>query len=52
MVELVGLFGLQTVRDEFQSAGQFLSFLAQEDLIPTVPEAAKLAWPNEQTSKL
>ena len=30
------------VRDECKSAGQFLSFLAQKDLVPTVPEPVKL----------
>uniref|UniRef100_A0A3P9K3W7 Zinc finger MYM-type protein 1 n=1 Tax=Oryzias latipes TaxID=8090 RepID=A0A3P9K3W7_ORYLA len=40
--DLVGLYGSETVRDECKSAGQLLNFLAQKDLIPTVPEAAKL----------
>ena len=40
--DLAGLYGLQTVRDECKSAGQFLSFLAQKDLIQTVHEVVKL----------
>ena len=40
--DLVGLYSSQTVRDECKSPGQLLSFLAQKDLIQTVPEATKL----------
>lgn len=40
--ELVGLYSSQTVRDECKSPGQLLGFLAQKDLIQTVPEATKL----------
>lgn len=40
--ELVGLYSSRTVRDECKSPGQLLSFLTQKDLVPTVPEAAKL----------
>ncbi|XP_071317715.1 LOW QUALITY PROTEIN: zinc finger MYM-type protein 1-like [Trachinotus anak] len=38
----VGLYSSQMVRDECKSPGQLLSFLAQMDLIQTVPEATKL----------
>ena len=40
--DLGGLYGSQTEWDECKSAGQLLSLLTQNDLIPTVPEAAKL----------
>jgi len=40
--ELIGLYSLQTVRNECKSPGQLLSFLAQKDLLQNVPEATKL----------
>lgn len=40
--DLIRLYSSQTVRNECISAGQFLSFLAQKDLMQTVPEATKL----------
>ncbi|XP_054626012.1 uncharacterized protein LOC129178133 isoform X2 [Dunckerocampus dactyliophorus] len=40
--ELVGLYGSQAVRNTCQSPGQLLDFLAQKDLVQTVPEATKL----------
>ena len=40
--DLIGLYSSQTVRNECKSPGQLLSFLAQKDLMQTVPEAAKL----------
>ncbi|XP_053467751.1 uncharacterized protein LOC128599809 isoform X1 [Ictalurus furcatus] len=40
--DLIGLYSSQTVRNECKSPGQLLSFLAQKDLMKTVPEATKL----------
>ncbi|XP_034043832.1 uncharacterized protein LOC117525960 [Thalassophryne amazonica] len=40
--DLIGLYSSQTVRDECKSPAQLLSFLAEKDLIQTVPEATKL----------
>lgn len=40
--ELIGLYGSKPVRSPCKSPQQLLSFLAQNDLIQTVPEAAKL----------
>uniref|UniRef100_UPI0037E77704 zinc finger MYM-type protein 1 n=1 Tax=Semicossyphus pulcher TaxID=241346 RepID=UPI0037E77704 len=40
--DLIGLYSSQTVRNECKSPGQLLNFLAQKDLIQTVPEATKL----------
>lgn len=37
--DLLGLYSSQTVRDECKSPGQLLNFLAQKELIQTVPEA-------------
>ena len=41
-VDLIGLYSSQVVRDQCKSPGQLLSFLAQKDLMQTVPEATKL----------
>ena len=41
-VDLIGLYSSQVVRDQCKSPGQLLSFLAQNDLMQTVPEATKL----------
>lgn len=41
-VDLIGLYSSQTVRNECNSPGQLLNFLAQRDLIQTVPEATTL----------
>lgn len=40
--DLIGLYSTQMVRDQCKSPGQLLSFLAQNDLMETVPEAGKL----------
>jgi len=40
--DLIGLYSSQTVRNECKSPGQLLSFLAQKDLMKTVPEATNL----------
>nr|XP_032833154.1 zinc finger MYM-type protein 1-like isoform X4 [Petromyzon marinus] len=40
--DLIGLYSSQMVRNECKSPGQLLSFLAQNDLMQTVPEATKL----------
>ncbi|XP_076012541.1 zinc finger MYM-type protein 1 [Genypterus blacodes] len=40
--DLIGLYSSQTVRNECKSPGQLLSFLAQKDLMKTVPEVTKL----------
>uniref|UniRef100_A0A3P8UM16 DUF4371 domain-containing protein n=1 Tax=Cynoglossus semilaevis TaxID=244447 RepID=A0A3P8UM16_CYNSE len=40
--DLVGLYSSPSLRNVCQSPGQLLSFLAQKDLIQTVPEATKL----------
>ena len=37
--DLIGLYSLQTVRNECETPAQLLSFLYQNDLIQTVPEA-------------
>ena len=41
-VDLIGLYSLQTIRNECKTPAQLLSFLYQNDLIQTVPEATKL----------
>lgn len=40
--DLIGLYSSQIVRNECKSPGQLLSFLAQKDLLQTVPEATHL----------
>ena len=40
--DLIGLYSSQTVRNECKTLAQLLSFLYQNDLIQTVPEATKL----------
>uniref|UniRef100_A0A3Q2DQ75 DUF4371 domain-containing protein n=1 Tax=Cyprinodon variegatus TaxID=28743 RepID=A0A3Q2DQ75_CYPVA len=40
--DLIGLYSSKTVRDECKSPGQLLNFLAEKDLVVTVPEATKL----------
>ena len=40
--DLIGLYSSQTVRSECKTPSQLLSFLYQNDLIQTVPEATKL----------
>ena len=40
--DLIGLYSSQTVRNERKTPAQLLSFLYQNDLIHTVPEATKL----------
>ncbi|CAG5929464.1 unnamed protein product [Menidia menidia] len=40
--DLIGLYSSKTVRDECKSPGQLLNFLAEKDLVATVPEATKL----------
>ncbi|XP_019735416.1 zinc finger MYM-type protein 1-like [Hippocampus comes] len=40
--DLIGLYSSQMVRNECKSPGQLLNFLAQNDLLQTVPEATKL----------
>ncbi|XP_032067022.1 zinc finger MYM-type protein 1-like isoform X3 [Thamnophis elegans] len=40
--DLVGLYSSQVIRDTCKSPAQLLSFLAQKDLIETVPQATKL----------
>ena len=40
--DLIGLYSSQTVRNKCKTPAQLLSFLHQNDLMQTVPEAAKL----------
>uniref|UniRef100_A0A8C5PKG8 Zinc finger MYM-type protein 1 n=1 Tax=Leptobrachium leishanense TaxID=445787 RepID=A0A8C5PKG8_9ANUR len=40
--DLIGLYSSKLVRNDCKSPGQLLSFLAQNDLMQTVPEATKL----------
>ena len=40
--DLIGLYSSQTVRNQCKTPAQLLSFLYQNDLIQTVPEATKL----------
>ena len=40
--DLIGLYSSQTVRNECKTPAQLLSFLYQNDLIQTIPEATKL----------
>ena len=40
--DLIGLYSSQTVRSKCKTPSQLLSFLYQNDLIQTVPEATKL----------
>ncbi|XP_032065573.1 zinc finger MYM-type protein 1-like isoform X2 [Thamnophis elegans] len=40
--DLVGLYSSKVIRDTCKSPAQLLSFLAQKDLIQTVPQATKL----------
>ena len=40
--DLIGLYSSQTVRNKCKTPAQLLSFLYQNDLIQTVPEATKL----------
>ena len=41
-IDLIGLYSLQTVRNESKTQAQLFSFVYQNDLIQTVPEATKL----------